>query len=85
MSYREPEDLTGQIFERLVVVAPARPRPSKTRPNGISTFTCQCECMRFVDVLAKSLKNGNTRSCGCLKKDLARAAMEARHAARAKR
>jgi hypothetical protein len=57
-------DLLGQPFERLTVIAFAGTR------NGQAVWTCQCVCGTVVDVPAKQLRTRNTRSCGCLKRDI---------------
>lgn len=33
-------------------------------------WRCQCKCGKIIDVIGKNLRNGNTRSCGCLAKKL---------------
>lgn len=51
-------DLTGELFDRCIatdVVTRGRYR----------YWICQCVCGRFFDALGESLRNGNTRSCGC--------------------
>lgn len=59
------EDLTGRQFGRLTVIYRAENR------NGRAAWGCLCECgMRFV-VIGKDLRNGHTKSCGCLRKDRA--------------
>ena len=35
-------------------------------------WECQCDCGNIVYVNGTSLKNGNTKSCGCLAKELTR-------------
>lgn len=64
---RRREDLTGQTFGRLTVLGPAEDYVS---PGGrhILRWLCRCECGNQVAVLGQSLKSGDTRSCGCLKK-----------------
>lgn len=32
-------------------------------------WLCKCECGNIITVLGQSLRNGNTKSCGCLKKE----------------
>lgn len=59
------EDLTGQKFGRLLVVNRA---PNK---NGRTCWNCLCDCGNEVAVISKSLKDGNTKSCGCLHRELA--------------
>ncbi len=55
------EDLSGQRFGRLVVLNLSDKRDkSKNR-----YWECQCDCGNVTVVLAYSLKNGNTKSCGC--------------------
>jgi hypothetical protein len=39
----------------------------------VSHVVCECECGAFVVVGLNKLKNGHTRSCGCLKSDEAKA------------
>lgn len=56
------EDLTGQRFSRLVAVSL---EPGTTRA-GRARWLCQCDCGRTCVVDALSLKQSNTRSCGCL-------------------
>lgn len=57
-------DLTGQKFERLTALY--KTGMSKDRK---SIWHCQCECGNFKDVTITSLKNGDTKSCGCLQKE----------------
>lgn len=59
-------DLTGQRFGRLVVLACA---PS---PDYDSRFLARCDCSKEIVVRGRSLKSGNSTSCGCLR-DQARA------------
>ncbi len=54
-------DLTGQQFGRLLVVARAGTRSSR------AMWRCRCVCGREIVVAGKSLRCGNTRSCGCLR------------------
>lgn len=58
------EDLTGQKFGRLTVIKRA---PNK---NGRTAWYCQCECGNEKIVISKSLKDGNTKSCGCYHKEI---------------
>ena len=50
----------GEVFSRLTVVKPAE------GSHAAPTYTCHCSCGKVVDILAKSLRSGNTKSCGCL-------------------
>lgn len=63
------KDLTGQRFGRLTVLDPLPPGPDrKTR------WLCVCDCGEETIVgSAYHLTSGNTRSCGCLRRDNARA------------
>ena len=53
-------DLTGQRFGRLTVVERAGTAGSN------ATWLCNCDCGNVKIVSARSLKTGNTKSCGCL-------------------
>lgn len=58
------QDLTGQRFGRLVVL---REGCSK---NGIIKWVCRCDCGNEKEILAGSLRNGATKSCGCLIREI---------------
>jgi hypothetical protein len=56
-------DLTGQKFGRLTVL-----EKSKTI-NKRATWLCKCDCGNTKIIKAKYLRNGDTKSCGCLNKE----------------
>lgn len=60
------QDLTGQRFGILTVLEYAR---RKHIPCGQAQtlWRCRCDCGSIVEVRAATLKNGDTRSCGCVK------------------
>jgi hypothetical protein len=62
------DDLTGQRFTRLEVLARAEREPG-IRNKGVR-WTCRCDCGAELVVRADRLRSGNTKSCGCLKRDL---------------
>ena len=64
-------NLTGQKFGRLKVLYLDENYSNKKRDN-VRYWKCKCECGKEISVRASSLKNGNTKSCGCLKKELTR-------------
>ena len=58
------DDLTGIRFERVVVLEYAG-----RMDNGMSLWSCECDCgCKFIAVGA-NLKSGATKSCGCLRRD----------------
>ena len=61
-------DLTGQKFGRLKVVRRSYPNAK----DGRVMWLCRCECGIKKDISGHSLKGGDTKSCGCLKKKLLR-------------
>lgn len=59
-------DLKGLRFERLTVL-------NEAGKSGTDYFwLCQCDCGNQTTVKATLLKQGKTRSCGCLQKEKAR-------------
>ena len=56
-------NLMNQKFERLTVISEA---PNK---NGRTAWRCKCDCGNEITVTTKSLRDGNTRSCGCLHRE----------------
>lgn len=61
-------DLTGQRFGRLTVIAPAE----DCDKEHFYPWRVRCDCGTEFTVSRYNLASGNTRSCGCLKKELLR-------------
>lgn len=60
-------DLTGRKFGRLTVLGYAF-----SSKSGIAKWDCICDCGEKSIVEGGKLKNGHTKSCGCLKIELTR-------------
>lgn len=60
-------DLTGQRFGRLMAICESEKRTVGQRV----TWNCICDCGNFKEVKTHELRNGNTKSCGCLHGELA--------------
>ena len=58
------KDITGQRFGRLVVI-----KLTNKRSSGGIVWRCLCDCGKIVLVLGTHLRIGNTKSCGCYKKE----------------
>ena len=57
-------DLTGQTFGKLTVLEyVGLSKGSRT------SWLCQCDCGNTTITIAHSLRRGNTKSCGCVKKE----------------
>jgi len=54
----------GQVFGRLTVVAAER------RENYETSWRCRCICGGETEVRESSLRRGNTKSCGCLSREM---------------
>lgn len=65
-------DLAGHIYGRLRVVR----RVGSLRNKSL--WRCECSCGQSIDVDSNSLREGHTRSCGCLKREVSSAEMRAR-------
>lgn len=63
------KDLTGQTFGRLTVVSLA-PSHLSARKKSVR-WNCRCACGKVKPILGYSLKKGETKSCGCLRRELA--------------
>lgn len=57
-------DMTGQKCGRLTVI-----KRAENNASGQAMWECLCECGNTVVVQGTKLRNGHTKSCGCLKKD----------------
>jgi len=62
--------LDGHIYGRLTVTDSSTIGPP---PLRLTMCTCRCDCGNFLTVSANALRSGNTKSCGCLRKDVAAA------------
>lgn len=58
-------DLTGQRFGRLIVLAYAYRKPTTRKIR----WHCLCDCGTAYIANGNDLHTGNTRSCGCLKRE----------------
>ena len=59
----KPVDLTNQRFGKLIALYPT----DKRSGNNI-VWHCKCDCGNEKDISSSSLKQGLTKSCGCLHK-----------------
>lgn len=61
------KDMTGMTFGRLTVVGPSiHSAPKRLR------WSCLCECGATKDFNGAHLRNGSSKSCGCLQVELSR-------------
>ena len=60
-------DLTGQKFGKLTVIKRIE---NKSKSDHHIKWLCKCECGESVITRGSSLRNGITKSCGCLVKDV---------------
>lgn len=56
------KDLSGKIFGKLLVL-------KRIENTKFVRYLCQCKCGNKIEAYAVNLRNGNVRSCGCLKED----------------
>ena len=59
------KDMTGKKFNKLTVISRA-----ENSNTGQARWNCKCECGNVIAVDGFALRIGNTRSCGCLKKEI---------------
>ena len=63
-------DLSETIFGRLRVIKRAPARRSTTTGKKYVFWECKCSCGKTIEVNGTSLKTGQTKSCGCLKREI---------------
>lgn len=63
------KDITNQKFGRLTAVE--IDMETTINHNSGAYWKCQCDCGNIKIVSIKSLTSGNTKSCGCLRKEVA--------------
>jgi hypothetical protein len=59
-------DMTGQRYGRLLVL-----RCAGKDQHGILLWLCQCDCGNEKIAYRTNLRSGDTRSCGCLQREVA--------------
>lgn len=59
-------DLTGEKFGRLTVL-----KQYSHPKGGVYYYLCECDCEQHTQLIVegKSLRSGNAKSCGCLRKE----------------
>lgn len=57
-------DIRGQKFHRLFVLG------RTDSPNRNSRWLCKCDCGKIVKVFSQHLRNGHSKSCNCLQKEI---------------
>ena len=62
-------DLSGRRFGRLVVLDRDGTYRNKSGAN-LPIWVCKCDCGNETKVVSSSLRSGNTKSCGCLHKEI---------------
>src|SRR5690625_646901 len=55
-------NIQGNIYGKLTVIK----RDGHLKSTQEAKWLCECECGNTVSVLGSSLRNGRTKSCGCL-------------------
>lgn len=70
-------DITGQRFGRLVAIEPTHVRTGAVTHTA---WVCRCDCGSTTTVRTRSLRLGESQSCGCFQKELT-AARFTRHGA----
>jgi hypothetical protein len=66
VKYKPRVDITGQVFDRLIVEQMALSPKPDNRGCYRSMAQARCTCGNVVTVTVYDLKAGKTRSCGCL-------------------
>ena len=68
---RPAEDLTGKKFNKLTVIRRATEEEWPRGSGRHAKWLCKCECGNLTFVQSSELKNGKTKSCGCIAKESA--------------
>lgn len=68
--YKHPERMIGKKYGRLTVVKRIEDRHFPSGSKQVQ-FECRCDCGNIVVATAGHLRDGHTKSCGCLKCDTA--------------
>ena len=58
-------NITGKRFGRLIAV-----KPTEKRHNSEIVWHCLCDCGNTAYIMRSDLTSGNTKSCGCLRREM---------------
>lgn len=74
------EDLTGKVFDRLIVIKQVEDYID-SKGKHYAQWMCQCKCEEHKTVIVRGsdLKNGHSRSCGCIKNEKASERLRTKH------
>lgn len=59
-------NMIGQKFGKLTVLEECEERTK----NGTKIYKCHCDCGNYINVIGTNLRNGQTKSCGCLRVEI---------------
>lgn len=76
---RTAQDCIGQSFDRLTVISVEWIKKNKTT---VAWASCLCSCGNTISVRVYNLKNGTTKSCGCLRDETSGMRIAAMNAAK---
>ena len=65
------ENLIGKKYNRLTIIKEITPYITKEGYRHKKVL-CKCECGNRIEVTLNALKSNNTKSCGCLQKEILR-------------
>ncbi len=60
---KQPANLTGQRFGRLVA--------QQYAAGATGSWVCACDCGTIKNIASQKLRDGSTKSCGCLRREVA--------------
>ena len=63
-------DMTGKRCGRWTVIKHV-PRPEYKNGNGV-WWLCRCDCGTERVIIGNTLRNGTSKSCGCMRTDMMR-------------
>lgn len=68
-------DITGNNYNGIIVLERDFEEEKKHKNRGSTYWKCKCHCGNVFTTLRSSLVNGSTKSCGCLRKKIAKERM----------
>lgn len=69
MGIKRPSLSPGMKFGRLTVIDFSHSALRKNGKAGERVMDCRCRCGKMMKARTSSLYSGNTKSCGCFKRD----------------